>query len=138
MQAVGVNQVQQVAHEAVDNLPSSGVSRHIRAKARAFGKNVAVLCGVATVIGAYCLYRTEVARRLIMETNDKGDVVMYGLLVGAAVVLASQASVTISERLCTRPGGFIFERVCTMLDAYERQAAEVDTPVRPERSAGHH
>lgn len=42
MQAVGVNQVQQGAQEAVDNLSSAGVSPHIRAKARVFGKNVEV------------------------------------------------------------------------------------------------
>lgn len=86
------------------------------------------------MIGSNCLLNTEVARRLIF---DKG-VAMSALLVAAAVGLVSGASMIISERLCTRPGGFIFERVCTMLDAYERQAAEVDTPVRPERSAGHH
>ena len=119
MQAAGVNQVQQGALDAVDNLPSAGVSPHVRGKAVRFGLRVVVLCAVAPVIGAYCLTKPEVVRHMIIE-SDKTYMMM---LAGVGVALLSAAAKEISERVCTRPGGFIFERVCTMLDAYERHAA---------------
>ncbi|WP_257265269.1 hypothetical protein [Endozoicomonas sp. ONNA2] len=121
MQAAGANQVQQGALEAVDNLPSAGVSSHVRRKAVRFGYNVVVLCAVAPVIGAYCLTKPEAVRHMIIESDKT-----YMMLAGFGVALLSAAAKAISERVCTRPGGFIFERVCTMLDAYERQAAKND------------
>ena len=133
MQAVGVNQVQQGAHEAVDNLPSSGVSRHVKAKARIFGRSVAILSGLVTFtggcIGADFLMNNGATRRLIDECIPKASLVGTVLLT-AGVALAAHAVTTIAERVCTHPGGFIFERVCTMLDARERQAAQGNVPGR--------
>ena len=133
MQAVDVNRVQQVALQAVDNLPSSGASRDARAKAMVFGKTVAVVCGmipyIGTFAGAYYLMKGNNATgRLINELDSKSALLVGAGLVAAGAAFAVFAVSTIAARVCMRPGGLIFERVCTMLDAHERQAAQDDVP----------
>ena len=139
MQAVGANQVQQDAHERFGNLPSAGVSPNVRVKAFRVGYHVVVLCGVLPTIGATFLAQ-NVVRGLVEECCDSKSACLSksesACLLGAGLMVLGivvNTSMTIAERVCARPGGFIFERVCTILDAHERQAAEVDTPVRPER-----
>ena len=136
MQALGVNQVQQVARQAVDSLPSSGVSRDIRAKAMAFGKTVAVLCGMTPYIGAfagayYLMKGNNATGRLINEPDSKSALLVGTGLVVAGAAFAMMAVSIIATRVCMHPGGFIFERVCTMLDAHERQVTEDNAPDRP-------
>ncbi|WP_422450198.1 MULTISPECIES: hypothetical protein [unclassified Endozoicomonas] len=136
MQASGVNQVQQGAHDAVDNLPSAGVSRHIRKKARDFGRCVAIItAAVPFCVGCighhYLLSSTELGRRLIARESDtamKVVTVLEAICISPVIVIVTK----IAEQVCMRPGGFIFERVCTLLDACERQAAGDDVPDRPE------
>ena len=133
MQAAGVNQVQQNSgstrgtHEAVDNLPSSGVPRHIKVIARNFGRTVAMVSGSVPFVGSLF------GAHLLMTSNDRTMLLVGAGLLATGVALAMIAVSEIAKRECMLPGGFIFERVCTILDANERQAAEVDIPVRPER-----